>query len=293
MLSVAGARNIIPRKIVGRMRAYARASSSVASSSGVVEHRDVFIFDSSWPLKQWATILSTPPAYNENNSNQNLKHPQSGHVIGKYSLYQFENSSFHFNNVGEYFLNMTAAHSFSPTAICHVDSRLEAAELEGQEARHSVLIWPDSLFLHNVTVDDIPVVTKLVGKQSKKLSVEEAEKMFSDAGHDEGSGVEVMEAKDVMVMVACGNEEFHGSANKLQQLKAISDRLIEAEGLPDTCTKFFMTADVRGHRNASKVMIFSGGSADGDNAAAEDCFENLEDAQAGRTLSSHLKALKE
>lgn len=266
-----------------------RASSGTAVSDGVVEHRDVFIFDTSWPLKKWANTMSTPPRFNRKNSNQNLKHPRSGHIIGEYSLYHFENSTFHFNNVGEYFLNWTAAHSFSPSIISHEESRLDEAELvgSGKELLHSVLIWPDSLYLHNVTARDIPIVTKLVSTQSKKLSVEDAAKVFKE---DVKHHIEVKEAKDVMVMVACSNEEFSHAANKLQQLRAISDELMEGEEIPRSRTNFFMTAEVRGHRNASKVMIFSGGAAD--LRAAEDCFENLEDEQAGRTLSSHLKELK-
>ena len=48
-----------------------RASSGTAVSDGVVEHRDVFIFDTSWPLKKWANTMSTPPRFNRKNSNQN------------------------------------------------------------------------------------------------------------------------------------------------------------------------------------------------------------------------------
>lgn len=278
---------------VGVMWVSKRASSGSAVSGGVVEHRDVFIFDKRWPLKKWATTMSTPARYNSKNSNQNLKHPQSGHVIAKYALHHFENSSFHFNNVGEYFLNWTAAHSFSPAMITHVDNRLEEAQLveDGIESLHSVLIWPDSLYLHNVTERDIPVVTKLVGTQSKKLSAAEAEKLIQKEGEE--SSIEVKEAKDVMVMVACSNEEFNRSANKLHHLKAISTELMAEQGMSASRTNFFMTADIRGHRNASKVMIFSGGAPHASGVgAAEDCFESLEDAQAGRALSSHLKALK-
>ena len=187
---------------------------------------------------------------------------------------------------------MTAAHSFSPSVISHIDNRLEESLQEKNMANHSVLIWPDCLLLQNLKFDDIPFVTDLVAKQSQRLHVDHVSELFRNLDRNGDSEVAVLEAKNIMVMVSCGNEEFHASVNKLRQLEAICDELADAEGIKENRAQFFMTADIRGHRNASKVMIFSDILQNGVWKACEDCFESLEGAQARQTLASHLKALK-
>ena len=78
------------------------STSRKLSSGGVknaIEYRDVFIFDSSWPLEKRTSSFTSAPKYYAKNSKQNLKHPKGEHVISKYAPYSFENTSFHFIHV--------------------------------------------------------------------------------------------------------------------------------------------------------------------------------------------------
>jgi hypothetical protein len=256
------------------------STSRKLSSGGVknaIEYRDVFIFDSSWPLEKWTSAFTSAPKYNAKNSNQNLKHPKGEHVISKYATYSFENTSFHFNDNNEYFLNMTAAHSFSPSTVSH------AAESSGSCSVdcHNVLIWPDALYVKNARLADIPAITKLVASQSSRITVEQAKHTFSK----NDGGVEVTEATGVLALVACSGEAFPVAAHHLESLRAATANNGGDDGGDGKKSHFFMTADVRGHRNASNVMLFNCGTGE------EDCFESYDSTRAAEALCSHLNSV--
>ena len=71
MLILASIRNSTPCGIAGRVKSAVstksimRAHLSSTTVDDMLEHRDVFVFDYRWPLKKWATTLSTPPAFNQ------------------------------------------------------------------------------------------------------------------------------------------------------------------------------------------------------------------------------------
>ncbi len=252
-------------------------------SPEVVGHRDLFVFDSTWSLQTWAA-MTTAAQFNVRDTNKNLKHPKSGHVISKYAMYQFEKSTYHFNNVGEYYLNITAAHSFSPSFIKHVENRVDEENIK--EGTHSVVIWPDSVLVQNATSDDVEAITDLVMTQKRKMDETQIETYLASHSKGEKSTATLAKVQNMMAVVACGTAEFPDAANRLQKLYTTSESLLSshaAEGIPPPA--FFMAADMRGHRNASKVMILSAGAGQ---EVVEDCLGEWEGARADAVIQSHL-----
>ena len=243
--------------------------------------RDLFVVDHSWSLKKWADKMTTPAQYNITDSNKNLKHPGSGHIVSKYAIYQFENSAFHFNDVGEYYLNITAAHSFSPSFIDHEES--EEDKIKDVNGTHSVVIWPDSILVRNASANDVEAITDLVMTQKMKLSEVQVKEFLADRSESETI---ISKVTNVVAVVSCGNEEYLETDGKLQELRATSDDMLASypsSNIPKPA--FLMAADMRGHRNASKVMILSVNDERGEVA---DCFGEWEGDRAGATLQSHL-----
>ena len=272
-------RSVMSHKIIPLLRK--RAQSTV--SSEVLGHRDLFVFDSTWSLQTWAA-MTTAAQFNMRDTNKNLKHPKSGHVISKYATYQFENSAYHFNNVGEYYLNVTAAHSFSPTFIRHVESKIDEDNIK--EGTHSVVIWPDSLLVQSASADDVEAITDMVSDHKRKISYSQAMNYLTSRNKGEKSKLTVEEVPNMMAIVACGTAEFPNAADRLKNLYKTSESLLPysvAEKVPPPV--FFMAADMRGHRNASKIMIMSSGS---DGEALEDCLGDWEGGRAGAVLQNHL-----
>lgn len=108
------------------------------------EFRDVFVFDPSFDLKGF---LRNPA-----NNQRAIVHPDSQHIISKYSLYLYDHKQYNYNDLGEFSLGLLAA-EYIKTSTSNMD-----ATTAGQAGTHNVLFWPEGVMLSGLLPADIPLV---------------------------------------------------------------------------------------------------------------------------------------
>lgn len=175
----------------------------------------------------------------------NLKHPSSKHAVSAYAIHLFETSNFHFNNEGEFSLNLSAA---------HVDDGNSPSTASG----HGVLLWPDRLMLHNLCAKDVAAVLK-AALQTVLIDARVLEKQLS---HD--AKVEAMQG---MVVVASCTGSQGVSHDRAKQTLAWFATASKAHNTPATLV---LAEDLRSHRAGTHVLVLP----------QEDCFELQLSSQA-------------
>ena len=144
-------------------------------SSLSLQYRDVFIYDSSYKYKDYI-----------NNMNS-LKHPSSSHVIASYAHYIHNNSTYHFNSLGEYSLNVNPAYIISSSSSSSSNSSSSSSNSSSSSSSssssnssisssssssnnssstHDMILWPDRLHIAGLTKEDIPSIMKLIFKDN-------------------------------------------------------------------------------------------------------------------------------
>ena len=120
----------------------------------------------------------------------------------------------------------------------------------------------------------------------RQMDALEVKELLESYAKGKKSRATVAKIPSVMAVVACGTAEFPNAANHLQKLYDTSESLLSVNAAVHVPSPiFFMAADMRGHRNASKVMVLSRGAAQG---ALEDCLGHWEGDKAHDVLRSHL-----
>jgi len=170
----------------------------------------------------------------------------------------FNNSSYHFNSVGEYSLNFSASHTFAGVGA-GVRSSSSSPDSKTQQSTHSVLLWPDRLLVQGLTNADVPTVMKLL------LKPEELIKSDAFASH-----VRVLTMPKLVVVVV-------NNSNSSTSLFQWLEKSLERKGEDFA---FLVTAEMKGHRNGTNVMILP----------HEDCFEWIPQNQesAGKLMAKYL-----
>jgi len=117
-------------------------------SSLSLQYRDVFIIDSSYNYDNYISNIN------------NLKHPSSTHIISSYCNYIHNNSTYHFNSLGEFSLNVNPAYKLSINNNNNNNSNSN---------NHDMILWPDRLYIKGLSKNEIPNIMKVVFKD-KSLS---------------------------------------------------------------------------------------------------------------------------
>jgi hypothetical protein len=135
-----------------------RKFSSSFGRGDIVNNRSILLFDPRVPLQ-----ASLREQKNENLSQQ-LKHPESSHVLSAYSKYTFQNAVYDYNKIGEFQLTMGAAEYHLPLSL-KGDSA--PSKIISQNLSHDMLILPDCILLKNLKNEDIPRLFPLLNSANK------------------------------------------------------------------------------------------------------------------------------
>jgi len=141
----------------------ARSLCSWADESPIT-YRDLFVIEDSWEESKWKASIQ---------SEVNLKHPSSSHIISKYSTYQFNNGDFHFNSLGEFSLSIAGAHLIKSSIS---KSAVDMADIDDKS--HSCYIWPDRVWVHNASLKDIGPIMDSTMNPKKMINNIELKKLI-------------------------------------------------------------------------------------------------------------------
>lgn len=112
-----------------------------------VLYRDIFVIDDNVSEKQWSDICSSPLGF---------KHPTSNHIISSYCSFIHKNSTYNFNNLGEFSINLT--HAYNIGSNIHESAETGTSTTTDS---HSIIVWPDKIYLKTLSIKDIPTITNL------------------------------------------------------------------------------------------------------------------------------------
>jgi len=93
-------------------------------------------------------------ASREWSSKGELAHPRSRHLLRDYALWQFNHGDYTFSSIGEFRLNLVAVRR-SATKVPRDEATQEP---QGGEQPHSVVLFPERVWLHGLTAADLPSV---------------------------------------------------------------------------------------------------------------------------------------
>lgn len=214
------------------------SSSSTATESLPLLYRDVLVFDDTWTTEKWASAMRQDRS---GGGTASLKYPSSQHIVAKYSSHMFNNSNYHFNSVGEFSLNISAAHVMS-----------DGTEITRETSSgHSALLWPDRLFLRNLSPADIPAVLK-AALDTRPIT---AAKMKNDLA----SSATVEPLEPFVVISACSGSAGFSYERSLQSLDWFKSAAVETLS---SSPVLVIAEDLKNHRNGTNILVLKGASAD-------------------------------
>lgn len=278
-------------------------SEGVGTKGKNLLYRDVLVVDHSWSEEEFSASVT--------DAKGRLYHPSSTHVMGKYAMHEFNHGKFHFNTQGEFVYQVIPAHVFA---------RGSEPAIHDVSDSHSVVVWPDRLFVKKLSSKDISGVLDCCMSSGPALSAMQVK--ASILKNNPHSIAEVLELDRLVVAVACASASG-GAGVKLGKVD-VGEELVLKDGVSVAAVKktndsaayrkahealnFFrqavaeleqgsidsgesavspllmMTAEMRGHRRATSVLLLPPGKAHED-----DSFAFLEGAhQAKSVLRRHL-----
>ena len=265
---------------------------SFSTINSTILHRDVFIYDHSFPLKSWIT------AHQKGSS---TKHPSSGHVIAAYSSYIHNNSKYHFNSLGEFSLIFSSVLPLPHDNILTADIEVKVDCLPPKNEKnsiakinsHSIFIYPDGLHISGLSVNEIPTIVDLILKD-KNIEKDHLNKILPDY-------CTLSEFPKLMVIASSSK---HQSMEKAAQIlnwfrSAIIEKTEVTEvnksdlgsSIPDlgseipdrkSSTVFFLASELGGHRNSSSVILLP----------SEDSFEFVSTEESVLKIIKNCNILK-
>eukprot|EP01031_Cornospumella_fuschlensis_P042591 gene42591-52040_t len=126
-----------------------RARPLATGASEPPEFRDVFVMDPSFKLKKWILL----PKHRSASGYRSIIHPSCKHVIATYGQYFYSNVKYNYNDLGEFSLNLIA------TEFINNDGRSDyGSKSSNNSSTHSLLLWPEGVFLEGLQRSDIPIV---------------------------------------------------------------------------------------------------------------------------------------
>eukprot|EP01038_Epipyxis_sp_PR26KG_P009081 gene9081-12247_t len=201
-----------------------------------VAHRDIFLFDKSLNFDAWKALAK---------DDQSIKHPSSNHILAAYAKYNFEHGIYNFNQLGEFSLNIAAAHN------CTIDdSSVENNYLSS--TYHDILLWPDGIIIHDLQKQHIPYIYNLITKPS---FITDEKNIIENCPNCHISNIQQKTAIIVSSVSRTNSQENVISTLDLFRNK-LSKEVIAHQII------YLFSSEMRGHRNGSNLMILP----------SEDCF---------------------
>lgn len=113
-----------------------------SNSDDLINARSAIFFDPAKPFKQLVKGNMLRPGL-----------PSYGHILSAYAIYEFENSVYNYNKIGEFSLHLCAGETQYPN------------NSDTLSTSHSLLVLPEGIFLHSIRRTDIPTIYKLLSNQ--------------------------------------------------------------------------------------------------------------------------------
>ncbi|KAJ1410916.1 hypothetical protein B484DRAFT_402790 [Ochromonadaceae sp. CCMP2298] len=252
-------------------RTLARGQSSF-SGGQFLSYRDVFLLDhAGFDLVHWLEANAGNTAL--------IKHPSCKHAVAIYAKYIHENSSYNFNDLGEYSLNISAAQLMTDEGSA---GGFGAGSPSPECPAPSMLVWPDAVALHNLTPTDMPALCKA---------------LLTDTAIDWpaicrglSSSVQLTDLPNTTLV--CSVSGRFPVARVRQAAGWFQQAVAERAGTPTSPLHCYIATEMGAHRNATHVMVLSrtGTCADGAGEAGgeEECFEYLSGLEQVRSIVKKL-----
>ena len=205
-------------------------------SSLSLQYRDVFIYDSSYKYKDYI-----------NNMNS-LKHPSSSHVIASYAHYIHNNSTYHFNSLGEYSLNVNPAYiiSSSSSSSNSSSSSSSSSNSSNSSSTHDMILWPDRLHIAGLTKEDIPSIMKLIFKDNS-ISASSLSSLLPTSCH-------IKPITNTVIVSSTSNIVNCDNASLI--LKHFQNIINEEKGNANDYT-YLLVPEMKGHRLGANVLLLN------------------------------------
>jgi hypothetical protein len=119
-------------------------------------YRDVFVFDGGMQSIMNSEDLPLLPG-----DLTHLKHPSSKHIVANYATHIYSHNNYHFNALGDFSLIVSPAFYASSLQLPSFGTNdMVSAENVGKP--HHLYVWPDSIFISNLLVSDVPAICRLL-----------------------------------------------------------------------------------------------------------------------------------
>ena len=211
-------------------------SSSISSSSTLsLQYRDVFISDSSYKYHDYVTNMN------------NLKHPSSSHAIASYSNFIHHHSTYHFNSLGEYSLNVNPGHIISTNSRSTSSNSNSTSSSSSSSSTHDMIVWPDRLYIKGLTNNEIPTIMKLIFKDNL-ISASSLSSILP-------SSCNIVSIPNTVIVSSTSSIVNSDNANLI--LKYFKNIIINEENGNDDDFMFLLVPEMRGHRLGANVLILN------------------------------------
>jgi hypothetical protein len=168
-----------------------------------------------------------------------LKHPSSSHAIASYSNFIHHNSTYHFNSLGEYSLNVNPGH-----IIINNINNINNSNVNNNT--HEMIVWPDRLHIKGLTKNEIPNIMKLIFKDNI-ISTSSLSSLLP-------STCNILTIPDTVIVSSTSSIVNSDNANLI--LKYFKNIISEEKG-NDNDFMFLLVPEMRGHRLGANVLILN------------------------------------
>ena len=194
--------------------------------SSTTNYRDIFVHDHS--------VVNTAAFLGYNEAKVPINHPTGVHTIAAYSAQIHRHSTYNFNQLGEFSVNIAAFHPISGTG--NVDSS------------HSVLVWPDNLIISGLNKDDIPKVVNLFVDKDLLYNTDSS---LATVKQNINPNSKISSLTDTLIISAISKQVTPAMAHSIIQR---FQKNLQEQNVHNT--KLYISSQFGGHRNQStSVMI--------------------------------------
>lgn len=231
-----------------------KSTSTRLTSSFNTDHttyRDFLVINNRWNDMQWKdSVLTNDPMSNPG---------CSSHQVSRYSMHRFNKSEYHFNNVGDFTLNIAPAHILYDTLPLGAVDR----------TTHDCIVWPDGLRITGAEDDDIECIAELI-MNSKVITVEACQESIKKHNPHTKALVTVLSLPVLLSEVPpttptsndSGIDSMQQTTHELQKLRNIVEEF--SANAPLVLT----SAQWKEHRSGHSTLVYG----DGDLSSAVECI---------------------
>lgn len=194
--------------------------------SAATTYRDIFIHDHS--------VATTAAFLACNEAKLPINHPTGSHILAAYSAQIHKHSTYNFNQLGEFSVNIAAFHP------------VVGGSTVGSS--HSVLVWPDNIIISGLDKNDIPKIVNLFVDKDTLYNTDSA---LAIVKQNINPNSKISNLTDTLIISAISKQVTPSMAHAVIQKfqKNLQEQSVRN-------TKLYISSKFGGHRNQStSVMI--------------------------------------